>query len=198
MVDSTGVKLSGPGEWLVEKHGTQCRWAWRKLHLGVDAETGTIIAATLTGKEVDDAAELRPLLDQLAEPVAAVIADGACGQEYVYQTVADCHPGAAVIVPPRFRPRTPGIRPRRLTIKEPGQRSSLTPPCTRAAGRGQPLALITSVQQLGRCENNWNRVVFWKPRETVHNRFPDTPVILASRRGSCLCVCAAGVAQPVP
>ena len=33
LVDSTGVKLSGPGEWLVEKHGTQRRRAWRKLHL---------------------------------------------------------------------------------------------------------------------------------------------------------------------
>ena len=38
LVDSTGVKLSGPGEWLVEKHGTQRRRAWRKLHLGIDAK----------------------------------------------------------------------------------------------------------------------------------------------------------------
>ena len=61
LVDSTGVKLSGPGEWLVEKHGTQRRRAWRKLHLGVDAKTGMIVASTLTSKEVDDAAELGPL-----------------------------------------------------------------------------------------------------------------------------------------
>ena len=47
LVDSTGVKLSGPGEWLVEKHGTQRRRAWRKLHLAVDAKTGTIVASTL-------------------------------------------------------------------------------------------------------------------------------------------------------
>jgi len=65
LVDSTGVKLSGPGEWLVEKHGTQRRRAWRKLHLGVNAKTGTIVASTLTRKEVDDAAELGPLLDQV-------------------------------------------------------------------------------------------------------------------------------------
>jgi hypothetical protein len=45
LVDSTGVKLSGPGEWLVEKHGTQRRRAWRKLHLAVDAKTGTIVAS---------------------------------------------------------------------------------------------------------------------------------------------------------
>jgi transposase len=101
LVDSTGVKLSGPGEWLVEKHGTQRRRAWRKLHLAVDAKTGTIVASTLTSKEVDDAAELGPLLDQIDEPLAAVIADGAYDQDRVYDAVAEHSPEAAVVVPPR-------------------------------------------------------------------------------------------------
>jgi hypothetical protein len=101
LVDSTGVKLSGPGEWLVEKHGTRRRRAWRKLHLGVDAKTGTIVASTLTSKEVDDAAELASLLDQVEEPLAAVIADGAYDQENVYDTVAEHSAEAAVVVPPR-------------------------------------------------------------------------------------------------
>jgi hypothetical protein len=99
LVDSTGVKLSGPGEWLVEKHGTRRRRAWRKLHLGVDAKTGTIVAST--SKEVDDAAELGSLLDQVEEPLAAVIADGAYDQENVYDTVAEHSAEAAVVVPPR-------------------------------------------------------------------------------------------------
>ena len=101
LVDSTGVKLSGPGEWLVEKHGTQRRRAWRKLHLAVDAKTGTIVASTLTTKEVDDAAELSPLLDQIDEPLAAVIADGAYDQDRVYDDVAEHSPEAVVILPPR-------------------------------------------------------------------------------------------------
>ena len=101
LVDSTGVKLSGPGEWLVEKHGTQRRRAWRKLHLAVDAKTGTIVASTLTSKEVDDAAELGPLLDQVEEPLAAVIADGAYDQDRVYDAVAGHSAEAAVVVPPR-------------------------------------------------------------------------------------------------
>src|SRR4051795_223686 len=45
LVDSTGLKLSGAGEWLVEKHGSRRR-SWRKLHIGVDADTGRIVAAT--------------------------------------------------------------------------------------------------------------------------------------------------------
>jgi hypothetical protein len=101
LIDSTGVKLSGPGEWLVEKHGTQRRRAWRKLHLGVDAKTGTIVASTLTSKEVDDAAELGPLLDQIDEPLAAVIADGAYDQDRVYDGVAEHSAEAVVVVPPR-------------------------------------------------------------------------------------------------
>jgi hypothetical protein len=44
LVDSTGVKLSGAGEWLVEKQGTSRRKSWRKLHLGVDAEGGHAVA----------------------------------------------------------------------------------------------------------------------------------------------------------
>ena len=101
LVDSTGGKLSGPGEWLVEKHGTQRRRAWRKLHLAVDAKTGTIVASTLTSKDVDDAAELGPLLDQIEEPLAAVIADGAYDQDRVYDAVAEHSAEAAVVVPPR-------------------------------------------------------------------------------------------------
>src|SRR3954471_14690215 len=44
LVDSTGLRLCGPGEWLVEKHGTRTRRSWRKLHIGVDANTGQIVA----------------------------------------------------------------------------------------------------------------------------------------------------------
>src|SRR3954451_24424650 len=52
LVDSTGLKLCGAGEWLVEKHGTRKRRSWRKVHLGVDADTGQIVAATLTTHDV--------------------------------------------------------------------------------------------------------------------------------------------------
>jgi len=71
------------------------------LHLGVDAKTGTIVASTLTSKEVDDAAELGPLLDQIDDPLAAVIADGAYDQDRVYDGVAEHSAEAVVVVPPR-------------------------------------------------------------------------------------------------
>jgi hypothetical protein len=68
LVDSTGLKLCGAGEWLVEKHGTRTRRSWRKLHLGVDADTGRIVASALTTHDVDDGAQADPLLDQVTGP----------------------------------------------------------------------------------------------------------------------------------
>src|SRR3954468_10721024 len=53
IVDSTGLKLCGPGEWLVEKHGARTRRGWRKLHLATDADTGRIVASALTDHDVD-------------------------------------------------------------------------------------------------------------------------------------------------
>src|SRR3954466_14675630 len=101
LVDSTGLKLGGPGEWLVEKHGNRTRRAWRKLHLGVDADTGRIEAVELTAKEADDASRVGPLLDQVDGPIASLTGDGAYDRADVYGAVAERHPEAAVIVPPR-------------------------------------------------------------------------------------------------
>jgi hypothetical protein len=74
LVDSSGLKLSGPGEWLVEKHGTSKRRSWRKLHIGFDAVTGRIVASILT--DVDDASQVGPLLDQIGDPVELFMGDG--------------------------------------------------------------------------------------------------------------------------
>ena len=102
LVDSTGLKLCGAGEGLVEKHGANTRRSWRKLHIGVDANTGEILAAKLTTKDVDDAAQVGALLDQVEGPVASFTADGAYDQDRVYSAVTDRDPQAVVIVPPRL------------------------------------------------------------------------------------------------
>jgi len=101
LVDSTGLKLCGAGEWLLEKHGTKTRRSWRKLHIGLDAGTGQIVAAILTTKEVDDGAEVGPLLDRVTGSVASFTGDGAYDQQGVSAAVGERHPEAAIIVPPR-------------------------------------------------------------------------------------------------
>jgi hypothetical protein len=117
LVDSTGLKLGGPGEWLIEKHGTRRRRSWKMLHLGVDADTGQIVASALTGREADDGAQVGPLLDHVAGPVASVTGDGAYDQDGVYTSVSERHPEAAVIVPPRAT-----AVPSRTAAREPTQR----------------------------------------------------------------------------
>jgi len=101
LVDSTGLRLYGVGEWLVEKHGTKTRRSWRKLHIGLDADTGQIVAAALTAKEVDDGAEVGSLLDQVPGRVASFTGDGGYDQDGVSTTVAERYPAAVIIVPPR-------------------------------------------------------------------------------------------------
>jgi hypothetical protein len=117
LVDSTGLKLCGPGAWLIEKHGTKTRRSWKMLHLGVDADTGRIVAAALTGREADDGAQVGPWLDQVSGPVASVTGDGAYDQDGVYTSVSERHPEAAVIVPPRST-----AVPSRTAASEPTQR----------------------------------------------------------------------------
>jgi hypothetical protein len=101
LVDSTGLRLCGPGEWLAEKHGSRTRRSWKKLHVGVDADTGRIVAAALTTNDVDDGSQVGPLLDQVDGPIASFTGDGAFDRDDVYNEVAARHPEAAVIVPPR-------------------------------------------------------------------------------------------------
>ena len=123
LVDSTGLKLYGSGKWLLEKHATKIRRAWRKLHIAMDADTRQIAAAALTTSDGDDASQVEALLDQVDSPVASFTADGACDQDGVYGQIAARHPEASVIVPPRSSavlsdtaPTAPTMRDRHLQI----------------------------------------------------------------------------------
>jgi transposase len=101
LVDSTGLKIYGEGEWLDQKHGIRSRRRWRKLHLGVDADTHEIVAVELTPDDVGDVSEIPHLLDQIDADVASMTADGAYDGEAVYDAMAKRHPEAVVIIPPR-------------------------------------------------------------------------------------------------
>jgi hypothetical protein len=102
LLDSTGLKLLGRGEWESEKHG-RARRSWRKLHLAVDAGTGEIVASVLTSKEAGDAGQVPLLLNQVEGEIASVMADGAYDSEPVYQAITALQPQAApsIFIPPR-------------------------------------------------------------------------------------------------
>ncbi len=98
VVDSTGLKVFGEGEWKVRQHGWQKRRTWRKLHLGVNERTGEIVAQMLTGRETTDDAMLRPLLDQVEEVVSQVTTDGAYDSSDCYSAILAR--GAEPVIPP--------------------------------------------------------------------------------------------------
>jgi len=100
LIDSTGLKVFGAGEWLQEKHGAKARRTWRKLHLAVDADSGMIMASTLTGNDVGDPSQVAPLLDQIEATIASVTADGAYDGMPTYDVVASHGEDVRVIIPP--------------------------------------------------------------------------------------------------
>src|SRR4051794_14381940 len=103
VIDSTGLKVYGAGEWQAEKHGGRGRRTWRKLHLAVHPGSGEILASELTTNEVGDLSMVGPLLDQIPGDIASVMADGAYDGEPVYRAIAERQPQLppAVIIPPR-------------------------------------------------------------------------------------------------
>ncbi|MBP2444033.1 IS5 family transposase [Rhizobium leguminosarum] len=101
LVDSTGLKIYGAGQWLEEKHGAKSRRGWRKLHLAVDADSGEIIAHSLTDQETGDGSQLDLLLDQIDDEIDQFTADGAYDGEPSYDAILGHSAGAKVVIPPR-------------------------------------------------------------------------------------------------
>lgn len=106
VVDSTGLKIYGAGEWCSRKHRkAHERGGWRKLHIGVD-DDGYVVAETLTPNTVDDAEMLPDLLGQIDTPLRRFTGDGAYDTRSVYEAVGEAGgAGVEIVVPPR-RPAT--------------------------------------------------------------------------------------------
>jgi IS5 family transposase len=99
VVDSTGVKIYGEGEWKVRQHGYTKRRTWRKLHLGVDEATHEVRAAVVTTNAVADAEALPCLLEQVEGEVRQVSGDGAYDTRGCYEEIENLRARAAI--PPR-------------------------------------------------------------------------------------------------
>ena len=113
LVDSTGIKVEGEGEWNARKHGGTKRRVWRKIHIGIDEKSLEIRAAEFTTSDVGDAPMLPELLDQIPpdQEIATVTADGAFDTRTCHDAIAAR--GAAAIIPPRknakpWKPDNPG------------------------------------------------------------------------------------------
>ena len=99
VVDSTGVKVYGEGEWKTRQHGISKRRTWRKLHLAVDETTGEILTAVVTDNSCHDGEVLGELLDGIGDPISQVDADGAYDCSYCYDYIESR--GAVAGIPPQ-------------------------------------------------------------------------------------------------
>ncbi|MEO0537736.1 MAG: IS5 family transposase [Cyanobacteria bacterium P01_A01_bin.123] len=99
VVDSTGIKVYGEGEWKTRQHGVSKRRTWRKLHLGVDEATGEILIAEVSTNDYRDSEILASLLDGVRDEVSQVSGDGAYDTFECHDVIAQR--GAVATIPPR-------------------------------------------------------------------------------------------------
>jgi len=101
VIDSTGLKVYGEGEWKTRKHGISKRRTWRKLHLGVDEKTGFIHAQVLTenGKGDGDAQQVTEMLDQVKTPIDRFSGDGAYDTYEIWELLKELE--IEGIIPPQ-------------------------------------------------------------------------------------------------
>ncbi|MDB2420805.1 IS5 family transposase [Paracoccaceae bacterium] len=122
LVDSTGIKAEGEGEWNARKHGGSKRRLWRKIHIGIDEETLEIRAIEVTSSSIGDAPMLPDLLNQIApdQLLGSVTADGAYDTRKCHDAIAARN--AHAVIPPRknakmWKPDTPGARARNEAVR---------------------------------------------------------------------------------
>ena len=101
VMDSTGLKIYGEGEWKVRMHGVSKRRTWRKLHIGANPEDGEIQAVLLTENSVSDDQALDRLLDQIEQTILDFAADGAYDKRKVYDSLNAHSPKVNILIPPR-------------------------------------------------------------------------------------------------
>lgn len=102
VVDSTGAKVYGEGEWKVRQHGWSKRRTWKKLHIGVDEKTGDILLGEATGNGTADCQMLKPLLSQLPKEtqIDQVSGDGGYDRRRCYQALQE-REVAHIAIPPQ-------------------------------------------------------------------------------------------------
>lgn len=89
VVDSTGIKVYGEGEWKTRQHGVSKRRTWRKLHLGVDEASGEILSGVVTTNRFHDSEVLSDLLDATDADLEQVSADGAYDTRHCYEVIQE-------------------------------------------------------------------------------------------------------------
>lgn len=147
VIDSTGLKVFGEGEWKVRQHGYVNKRLWRKLHLAINSQTQMIEACELTELGIQDCEGLSSLLEAIEDPIEEVIGDGAYDRFRCYEEMEKRK--AKGIFPPQHNAVTSQERTANKKKASPGA----------VAKRDEA---IKSIRSLGREE--------WKQQTGYHRR----------------------------
>jgi hypothetical protein len=105
VLDSTGLKIYGEGEWKVRKHGYSKHRTWRKLHVGANPDSGEIQVVVLTENSISDDAVVKQMLEQIEQTLLSCAADGAYDKRRVYEVLNAHSPEVEILIPPRKNAR---------------------------------------------------------------------------------------------
>jgi IS5 family transposase len=105
VLDSTGLKIYGEGEWKVRKHGYSKHRTWRKLHVGANPDKGEIQVVVLTENGISDDAVVKDMLAQIEQTLLSCAADGAYDKRRVYAALNNHSPEVEILIPPRKNAR---------------------------------------------------------------------------------------------
>ena len=122
VLDSTGLKVYGEGEWKVRQHGISKRRTWTKLHIGMDPLSGEVVCMTLTDNKTVDHYVVEEMLQQVENPIERCFGDGAYDRKSCYEA---CHArGIDLITPPAcnavvqsYDAASPALKPRDAAIE---------------------------------------------------------------------------------
>ena len=147
LIDSTGIQVIGEGEWKKMCHGESKHQVWRKLHLAIDANNQTILAATMTESVRLDGNYLSSLIDQIKGPICQITGDGAYDKKNCYEKAYDRN--AKPVFPPQHNACIQRNKYKRNPALE---------------------ARDISIIQIGRGENRKKKLKIWKQKNNYHKR----------------------------
>lgn len=158
VVDATGLKIFGEGEWKVRQHGYSKRRMWRKLHVGIDVESKEFVMIELTDNHIGENKLLEPLLDQYKDQLIKVGGDKAYDSYECHETIGKRGAESAILLQRKAKVRR--------------RKSKATPSLVRDD-------IVRRMRKVGR--KKWKEEVGYHSRSLVENAFFRYKTILGGK-----------------
>lgn len=148
VVDATGLKIFGEGEWKVRQHGYTKHRMWRKLHVGIDVKTKQFVMAELSDNHVGENKKLKTLLNQYEGLIDRVGGDKGYDSYDCHEQIGECGAKSAVLLQNKAKERKPLCDGEKPLVRD---------------------DIVRRMNEIGRDE--WKKEVQYHKRSLVENAF---------------------------